>query len=916
MRKVLLGSLIFCISTLWVTAQQRITGSVTDASTGQPIHEVQITITANGQAFLVSTDTKGQYQTPELPPATSSIWVFAKPGYSSEVKEVDLPLANGQLAEVRLTPIEQFLHHDLAEPLYDEYGGLDEITSGSGVSSLLTASRDPYTNKSGYQFSPMRFRTRGYDSPYQTQYLNGMEMNNLNNGYGAYFLWTGLNRATRLQNNKDGMAPAEYSIGNLGGTLNILTQASQYGKGSYFTLSGSNRTYNGRAMAMYSTGLLKNGWAVTLLGSRRWGNKSYALGQYYDAWGYFLSVEKQFQNHSLSFLALAAPTERGVASGATEEAYQLAGSHFYNPNMGKQNGKWRNARVRTNHEPVLQLQHSWKIDENNLLTTGVGYRFGFNAYSALNWQNAPDPRPDYYRYLPSYYGYMSQESSPYLEDYTRELWNSREDVRYIDWDRLYEVNRNNQQDVFDYNGKHLASGARSVYVVEDRHSDQKQFNFATNWQSVLNSTYRIDAGANYRYNRTANFNVLKDLLGGDFWYDIDKFSERDFAHDPIKYQLDIDNPDRIIREGDKYDHHYLSISHASELWGMLSAKYEKVDGYVALSAGYQQFHRHGYQRRGLFPLNSKGSSDYLKFFNYTTKIGATYKINPRHYIVLHASWQQKAPYFREAFISPRTRNSYVTDIKPQRIGATELSYVVRDPLIKGRVTFFYTEFLNQTKNMSFYDDGYRAFSNVVITNINSRHIGVEAGFEAKITPTLSATLVGTMAQYRYTNNPDYIQSVDNSEEFLEGERIYWNGFHISGTPQTAANLSINYQAPFYLWLGMDLNYFSRSFISMNPLRRTDKARKELDYSYVQQEKFPGGFTLDANVGYSWRIRSGVYLRLNLSASNLLNNKKLRSGGYEQMRIRYTKEGHMMRPFDSRYFYAYGTTFFFNAALQF
>ena len=218
--------------------------------------------------------------------------------------------------------------------------------------------------------------------------------------------------------------------------------------------------------------------------------------------------------------------------------------------------------------------------------------------------------------------------------------------------------------------------------------------------------------------------------------------------------------------------------------------------------------------------------------------------------------------------------------------------------------------------MSFYDDGYRAFSNYVLTNIESTHMGVEAGMEFKITPALTAIAVVSYGQYRYANNPDYVQTVDNSQKLLEQDRVYWKGFHVSGTPQTAANLSVSYQFPFYMWAGLDLNYFGRSFISLNPIRRTDKARASLDYDYVRQEVFPGGFTLDANVGYSWRIKSGVYLRLNLSASNLLNTKNLRSGGYEQLRVRYTKEGKMMRPFDSRYFYMYGTTFFFNAALQF
>ena len=85
---------------------------------------------------------------------------------------------------------------------------------------------------------------------------------------------------------------------------------------------------------------------------------------------------------------------------------------------------------------------------------------------------------------------------------------------------------------------------------------------------------------------------------------------------------------------------------------------------------------------------------------------------------------------------------------------------------------------------------------------------------------------------------------------------------------------------------------------------------------VAQEQFKGGFTLDANVGWSYRISSGKYLRLNLSVTNILNKTDLRTGGYEQLRIRYDKEGKMMRPFDPRYFYMYGTNYYLNVALVF
>lgn len=917
-RQISLMAILCLLLGYTVRAQQShtATGQIVEEQTRSSLPDVRVTWIAEGITQQTTSNADGRYTIDYDGTATKLTIIYDKSGYRAEVIEMAWPIESGQIATMRLTPVTSA--NDLGElsgqgfDLGEDGGGI----SGD-VSPILNASRDPYTNKAGYQFSPMRFRIRGYDSYYQSQYLNGMQMNDMNNGYSSYALWNGLNNATRIQSNRDGLEPIDYSFGNIGGSMNILTRASGYRKGYNLTFSGSNRSYNFRTMVTYATGLRPSGWAIVASGSRRWGNMPYVQGQFYDAWGYFLSIEKQFdKHHALSLLLLAAPTERGVASGSTQEAYDLAGSNFYNPNVGYQNGKLRNARVRSNHEPILQLQHIWTINEKNKLTTGVGYRFGKNAYSSLNWGNGPDPRPDYYRNMPSYYSYMSQTPDPAMEAYYRELWHSDRNMRYIDWDQLYEINRNNHQVVFDEYGNQIAEGRRSVYVVEDRRADQRQFNFSTVWNSLFDHHLRLDMGMNYRFNRTANFNVIADLLGGDYWIDIDKYSERDFASDPSKAQVDLNNPNRVVRVGDKYSHNYLAYTHDTEMWGNFQMQYRHIDAYVALSVGMTNMHRRGLQRRGMFPEDSFGNSDMLNFLNYGAKAGITYKINGRHYLVANAAFVQKAPYFTNVFVSPRTRNQYLTSPQAEHVFSGDVSYVLRSPFIKGRITGFYTRFMDKTQNMSFYDDGYRAFSNYLLSNIDSYHTGVEIGAECKITPALSVTTVFTYGQYRYANNPDYIQTIDNSQKLLEQDRVYWNGFHVSGTPQTAANVSFSYQFPFYMWAGIDFNYFGRSFISMNPVVRTDKGRASLPYDYVRQEQFPGGFTIDANVGYSWRIKSGVSLRLNLSASNLLNTTNLRSGGYEQLRVRYSKEGEMMRPFDSRYFYMYGTTFFFNASLQF
>jgi hypothetical protein len=165
----------------------------------------------------------------------------------------------------------------------------------------------------------------------------------------------------------------------------------------------TNRTYRNRVMATYSTGMLKNGWAFTVSGSRRWAEEGYIPGTPFDAYSYFISADRKLgEKHLLNLTALGAPSKRGRAGVSTQEMNDFAGTNYYNPNWGYQNGKKRNSRIANTHEPVVILRHDWSPSERTRLTSSLSYQFGRDGATALDWYDARDPRPDYYRKLPSY----------------------------------------------------------------------------------------------------------------------------------------------------------------------------------------------------------------------------------------------------------------------------------------------------------------------------------------------------------------------------------------------------------------------------------------------------------------------------------------------------------------------------------
>ncbi len=909
--------ILFFLGIGTLCAQTPNQGAISDAETGKPVARAQIKI-YGPKNLVLHTDAGGAYRLDLLPAGRYTLLVSA-PGYNA--KQVEL-VGTGKpltLPVIALSKLSEHWTDDFKDQAVVSET-IEEESSATEQNPMLSSSQDPFVSAASYTFSPARFRMRGYDSQYAPMYLNGVEMNDMNTGYGVWSLWGGLNDVVRNQETSVGIKPLFSAFGNVGGASNIITRAGHQRKQIRLTYSNSNRTYSNRAMLTYSTGMQNNGWAVTAALSSRWGNGQYSYmdGVFYKAFAYFLGIEKQLSpKHSLALNIIGSPTERGVASATTQEAYDLVGSNFYNPNIGYQSGKIRNARVRKNHEPIIQLSHFWDINERTRFNSTAGVRFGRNGYSALTWFNAPDPRPDYYRHLPSYYTTMAAEKyqDPEAADYQAELWRTDPNVSHINWGKLYEINRNNRMDTYDAHGNLLASGLRSEYAIEDRRNDQLQFNYASTLNTEFTERIKLDAGITYRWNKTHSFSVMEDLLGGEYWYDIDKFAERDFSTDPSKAQQDLRNPDRIVHKGDKFGNDFSNYTQKGGAWLVTRFDTGRFNSYLGMSLGMTAMRRHGNQMRGLFPDNSYGYSKWLKFTDYGVKAGTLFQINGHHFLEFNAALMRQAPYFSNVFVSPRTRNTFVENPRGEDLYSVDMSYQMRLPWLRGRLTGFYTRINNQTRNIGFYDDLNRAFSNYTLSNIDVDYAGIELGLEAKLSTTLTATGALNLGSYRYASDADYLQTVDNSAKLVDSGVVYWQGLNISGTPQTAASMGLTYRAPWYGMFGVNVNYFDRNFISMNPVLRTARARIEMENKYSIPEKLKGGFTVDLFAGYSYRIANGKYLRFNLSVSNVLNNRNLHSGGFEQLRVRI-ENGKYARPFDSKYYYMYGTNFFFNTSLQF
>lgn len=792
---------------------------------------------------------------------------------------------------------------------------LESDEQPQNVSGLLQSSRDVFISTAGYTFGQTRFRVRGYDSENTSVSIGGMPLNDQETGRAYWSAWGGLNDVTRWQEIDFGISASPYSFGGVSGVTNIEARASKQRPGTRLTYSAANRSYRNRLMATYNSGMMDNGWALSVSGSRRWAQEGYIEGTFYDAWSYFAAIEKKINNkHSLGFIAFAAPSQAGRSGPVVQEANDLAGSNYYNPYWGYQNGEKRNARVGTYNQPRTILTHYWEPDNTTRITSSVGYFFGRYGSTALEWYDAADPRPDYYRNLPSYW-----KDNPTQFDYYTNQWQTNEQFRQIDWDFFYFANSKNLFTIADAYGieGNSITGNFSKYVVEDRRNDHNQFQINSNLWKELNPNITINSGVNLSWYKGRTYKVLDDLLGGDFYVDLDKFAEQDYF-DPNLSQNDLRTPNRPVYKGDVFGYDYDANINNFEAFAQANFTYSKMDYYLAATLSYTEFWRTGHMQNGKFPDASLGDSEKQNFFNYGIKGGLTYKITGRHFLVANGMYLTRAPYFRDSYISPRTRDFVVDGLTDEQILSGDIGYVLRAPKIQARATFYYTEFNDQIYSRSFYHETLRSFVNYQMTGVDTRSMGAEIGIDYKLTSTINITGVAGLGQLIYNSRPLATISQDNNSEILaENREVYLKNYYVGGSPQTALSGGIKYNAPKFWWIGANINYFDDMYLEPNPDRRSEAAAgaynsEDLRYEeLIAQEKLNSAYTIDIYGGKSWRI-GNYYIALNLSINNLLNETDFAFGGFEQFRY----DPNDMQKFPPKYFYLYGTQYFANLSLRF
>ena len=912
--------LLALFATLPMLAQRTgVRGVVMDAKSGLPV--VGATVMLDNQGISATTDPAGRFLIDEASQGNDELLVlcYGYKDWSLAVTIIDgivedlgaiqvdpLSFETAEVLEYRSSVADMALTESQLE---DEEGNTQEVALLSG------ATDNPFYQASSYTFSTARFRIRGYENNKTETYINSIPFNDGVRFSFNYSMTGGLNQAFRNKTIGIGLEENTYGFGGIGGANNIKTFAADYAPGTRLSLAYTNGNYRWRGMVTHATGLNKHGWAMTLSAVVRYAGEGVYPGSFYNSVGYFLSLQKVFNpQHSLTLTTFGAPTKRAANSAIFEETGRLI-NNMYSPDWGWQDGKKRNSKVVESFDPTAILNWLWKPDDHTSLNTGFAFHKSFYSKAALNWNKAADPNPSYYRYLPSYY------TDPEIKDFYTDLWTSKSDITQIRWDDLYQVNyRNNMQ--ADQTGKEMGS----TYILENRHSNQSSFTLSSVLNKRLTSRLSMQTGANANYTIASYYKTIKDLLGGRYWLDVDNFSERDFPDNPDLAQNDLDNPNRKIKKGDRFGYDYNILTLKTEVWNQWVLNLPKWEMFASVKGDFFQFQRDGKMRNGRAPENSYGKGKTHRFLTYGAKGGIIFKLDGRNSFAGHVFYGTEAPRPYDAYISSRTKDD-VIDLKVEKIFSADVSYAMNFRNFKGVVTAFYTDQRDNTERTAFYDDVRSTFMNYSLTGVHKQYKGVEVGLSYKLSPSLTVSGAANIARYQYKNNPFGTRSYENGSETDVTKQVYLKNYYVAGTPQECYSLAFNWAGPHMWFVELNGAWMNRSYVSMSPIRHemqeeffflanTEEEIMSLIKDFSAQDKLNEALIINASIGHVIYLTRSASLNINLNLNNILDNRNIQTGGYQQGRTDTNDYTNTSTKFPNKYYYGQGFKMFLNLGLRF
>lgn len=832
---------------------QSISGLVADYNIGEPLIGVNVVY---GPGMGTVTDINGEYNL-NLEPGEYDIEV-SYIGFITQQKHITIGNKNlfmnfelktvtleevevvGDLARTRETPVA----FSNISPVK-----MEEQLASQDIPLILNSTPGVYATQSGGGDGDARINIRGFNQRNVAVMLDGIPVNDMENGWVYWSNWFGLDAVMRGTQVQRGLGMSKLAIPSVGGTINITTKGIDAKKGISLKQEVGSAGYLRTTLGM-TTGRLDNGWGVTFAGSYKKGD-GWVDQTFTEGWFYFLRVDKEIGKHVLSLTAMGAPQKHGQRSykkrmsafdreyaeesGMTPEYIDNLESQNlavdmglkYNPNWGYLDRAYitdtdtvfpgSQATSTANnyyHKPMFSLRDFWNVNDklyiSNVLYLSVGSGGGqsFSNSSALDI-----------------------------------------DTKQVNLQNTYNSNLNIIPPYF--NKTNLSSD-----IMRNAVNNHFWLGLLSTFDYSINDAFSLSGGIDLRTYKGEHYREIDDLLGGNYFLDDGNENESDttkkYVGDKIGY-----NNDALVR------------------WGGLFAQLKYQNGnlttFINLTGSTS-----GYKRIDYFlPVFEDGSTnetDWKYIPGFTLKGGINYNLNETMNVFMNLGYLSKSQRFQNVY---NRENNLFLEIKNEKVKAIELGYSYVLPRMTLNVNAYYTVWDNKPADRTQYmndpiDPEIRYTVN--INNMNALHQGLEFEFAYRITKNLVFESLLSLGDWKWTS-ADTALIYDDNGKYVGKKPFDARGLYVGDAAQFQNRESLRWEIIKGLYVSGSFTWFGKHYAEFNPLDLDPVQSPESfdeNGNPRQSWKIPNYYMVDFHAGYTWWIKD-IGFQLRGSVLNALND---------------------------------------------
>ncbi len=869
------ATIMFSATTM---AQSTVTGTVLDPETNGPLPGVNVIEvgTSNG----MSSDFEGTFS---LTTTTNDATItLSYVGYLT--KEFTIS-GDTDLGEIVLEPSEFGLQEvaiiasvavDRKTPVAVSTIRSADIELKLGTQEfpeVLKSTPGVYATKAGGGYGDGRINLRGFNSENVAVMINGVPVNDMENGRVFWSNWAGLGDVTSSMQVQRGLGASKVAVPSVGGTINIITKTTDIEAGGSFYTTLANDGYKKFGFT-YSTGLMENGFAATVSAAKTDG-EGYVDGTQFNAVSYFVNLSKELnENHKLSFTAFGAKQRHGQRQNRQliSTYRESERGRKFNADWGYKNGQITHIEDNFYHKPQISLNHYWSVSDRTTISTAAYASFGSGGGGGTIGSDSDVT------------GFVADGRFKFSSD-DYKIGN----LGPVDLDRIVDEN--------------IANGALgSSAALRASRNDHNWYGVLSTLKTDLSDNLVFLGGLDFRNYKGIHFREITDLLGGQFIINDDNEN----------------NALGVARVGDKVSYFNDGLVGWLGAFGQLEYSKDKLAAFISLSASNTSYKRKDYFN--YLDSDPLQETDRYNFFGFGIKGGANYNIDENHNVFANIGYFEKAANFDAVFVN--FNNEDINEnAENQKIFSAELGYGYRSEKFSANVNVYRTAWNDRTFTDNFAEEVepdvfVDYFAN--ITGVNALHQGVEVDFLYRATDKLKFTGMLSLGDWEWQDNVENVQIFDDNQETVgDPYNLHIKGLKVADAAQTTAAIGLNYELLEKTRLAIDYNYFGDIYADFDPNDRSvistltdpEAAAEEvatiLETEAIQPWKMPDYGTFDISLRHGFKFGD-----FDASLTARMNNV------FDTEYISDARDGSGNNAETALVYFGYGRTFSVGAKLKF